>query len=229
MRLLPSIILFITFLSACTSDDVVKSEKEELWGIFKKITNRSISKDKNVTQSSAFPNSKKWLEQFKQPIILTSSTDKKNQATLVSLGNNEERLTWVSSDGISLSYDDGVLIATRGYSQDLLSLRYKEPKKIFSSSYLEYDKTHRYLNGENRYNEIHFKCTGKKMAPRSIEIVEYTLLVDRYVETCVNKKYKYINEYDLLSGTRVVLRSKQWISPINNYFLTYNLYALQKF
>jgi len=229
MRSLPLIILFITFLSACTSDDVVKSEKEELLGIFKKITNRSISKDKNVTQSSAFPNSKKWLEQFKQPIILTSSTDKKNQATLVSLGNNEERLTWVSSDGISLSYDDGVLIATRGYSQDLLSLRYKKPKKIFSSSYLEYDKTHRYLNGENRYNEIHFKCTGKKMAPRSIEIVEYTLMVDRYVETCVSAKHKYINEYDLLSGTTVVMKSKQWISPINRYFLTYNLYALQQF
>ena len=114
-------------------------------------------------------------------------------------------------------------------SQDLLSLKYKKPKKIFSSSYLEYDKTHRYLNGENRFNEIHFKCTGKKMAPRSIEIVEYTLLVDKYVETCVNKQYKYINEYDLLSGTTVVMKSKQWISPINRYFLTYNLYALQQF
>ena len=229
MRLLPSIILFITFLSACTSDDVVKSEKEDLAGIFKNITSKFTSKGKNITHTSAFPNSKKWLEQFKQPIILTSSTDKKNQATLVSLGNNEERLTWVSSDGISLSYDDGVLIATRGYSQDLLSLRYKKPKKIFSLSYLEYDKTHRYLNGENRYNEIHFKCTGKKMAPRSIEIVEYTLLVDKYVETCVNKQYKYINEYDLLSGTTVVMKSKQWISPMNRYFLTYNLYALQQF
>ena len=229
MRSLPLTILFITFLSACTSDDVVKSEKEELLGIFKNITSKSISKDKSITQSSAFPNSKKWLEQFKQPIILTTSTDKKNQATLVSLGNNEERLTWVSSDGISLSYDDGVLIATRGYSQDLLSLRYKKPKKIFSSSYLEYNKTHQYLNGENRYNEIHFKCTGKKMAPRSIEIVEYTLLVDRYVETCVSTKHKYINEYDLLSGTTVVMKSKQWISPVNRYFLTYNLYALQQF
>ena len=136
MRLLPLTILLITFLSTCTSDDVVKSEKEEFWGIFKNITSKSISKNKNITQSSAFPNSKKWLEQFKQPIILTSSTDKKNQATLVSLGNNEERLTWVSSDGISLSYDDGVLIATRGYSQDLLSLRYKKPKKYFHRAIL---------------------------------------------------------------------------------------------
>ena len=67
------------------------------------------------------------------------------------------------------------------------------------------------------------------MAPRSIEIVEYTLLVERYVETCVSAKHKYINEYDLLSGTTVVIKSKQGISPSNLYFLTYNLYALQQF
>ncbi len=229
MRLLPLTILFMTFLSACTSDDLVKSEKEELWGIFKNITNKSISEKAVRRKSSAFPNTKKWLNKFNQPIIMTSSVDKKNQATLIALGNNEERLTWVSSDGISLSYDRGVLIATRGYSQDLLSLKYEKPNKLFSSNNLQYNKIHRYLNGENRYNEIQFKCNGKKTAPRSIDIVEYTLLVSRYVETCVNKYHKYKNEYDLLYGTTVVVRSKQWISPVNSYFLTFNLYAFQKF
>ena len=229
MRLLLLAILFMTFLSACTSDDVVKSEKEALWGIFKNIAHKSISKDKIISQSSAFPNSKKWLKKFNQPIILISSVNKKSQATLIALGNNEERLTWVSSDGISLSYDGGVLIATRGYSQDLLSLKYEKPKKIFSSNNLQYNKIHRYLNGENRYDDLQFKCTGKKMAPRSIEIVEYSLLVDRYVETCINNYHGYKNEYDLLHGTTVVVRSKQWISPVNSYFLTYNLYAFQKF
>lgn len=229
MRSLFLIILFMTFLSACASDNMVISEERELWGIFKNITKKSHSENAIISQSSTFPNTKKWLEKFNQPIILTSSTDKKKQATLVALGNNAERLTWVSSDGISLSYDNGVLIATRGYSQDLLSLNYEKPKKIFSSNYLKYNKTHRYLDGENRYNDLQFKCTGTKKKPQSIKIVEYTLLIDRYVETCVNKKYKYTNEYDLLSGTTVVVRSHQWISPINSYFLTYNLYAFQKF
>ena len=229
MRFLLLKILFMTFLSSCTSDDVVKSEKKEFWGILKNITKKSSSENVLVSQSSAFPGTKKWLEKFNQPIILTSSTDKKNQATLVALGNNAERLTWVSSDGISLSYDNGVLIATRGYSQDLLSLRYEKPKKIFSSSSLQYNKVHRYINGESRYNDIRFECTGKKKKPQSIKIVEYTLLVDRYVEICVNDQHEYTNEYDLLSGTTIVVRSKQWISPINSYFLTYNLYAFQKF
>ena len=229
MRLLLLTILLMTFLTACASDDVVELEKKELWGIFKNITKKSHSKNSVISQSSAFPNSKKWLEKFNQPIILTSSIDRKHQATLVALGNNEERLTWVSSDGISLSYDNGVLIATRGHSQDLLSLNYENPNKLFNSNYMHYKKTHRYLDGVNRYSDIEFKCTGKKLRPRSIEIVEYNLLIDKYIETCVNSRHKYKNEYDLLSGTTVVVKSKQWISPVNSYFLTYNLYAFQKF
>jgi len=229
MRILSLTILIMAFLSACTSDDVIRSEKKAFWGIFKNITKKSFSEDAVTSQSSTFPNTKKWLEKFNQPIILTSSIDKKNQATLVVLGDNRDRLTWVSSDGISLSYDNGILIATRGYSQDLLSLNYEKPKKIFSSNYLQYNKTHRYLSGENRYDDIQFKCTGTKKKPQSIKIVEYTLLVDRYVENCVNSRHEYSNEYDLLSGTTVVVRSKQWISPINSYFLTYNLYAFQEF
>ena len=228
MRLLSLITTIMIFLSACTSDDVVKTERNEFYGIFKNIISRSLSENRIVNQPSSFPNTKKWLGNFKQPIILTSSIDKKHQATLVSLGNNEERLTWVSSDGISLSYDNGVLIATRGYSQDLLSLNYKNPNELFKSNYLQYNKTHRYLNGENRYTDVRFKCTGRKQGPQSIEIVEYTFLVDKYVETCVNKKHKYTNEYYLLSGTTVVIKSKQWISPVNSYFLTYNLYAFQQ-
>ena len=228
MKPLSFMIVFMIFLSACTSDRVVKTEKEQLFGIFKNITQKSLSSNAVVSQSSDFPMTKKWLEKFNQPIILTSSVDQKNQATLVSLGNNEERLTWVSSDGISLSYDTGVLIATRGYSQDLLSLNYEKPNKVFTSKYLKYDKTHRYINGENRYDELQFKCTGKKMAPHTIQIAEFILSVDRYVETCVSKRHKYKNKYDLLSGTTVVVKSKQWISPSNGYFLTYNLYAFQR-
>ena len=212
MRSFVLTLLFMTFLPACSSDDVVEFEKRELLGIFKNITKKPLSENAVISQSSSFPNTKKWLERFNQPIILTSSIDRKHQATLVSLGNNEERLTWVSSDGISLSYDNGILIATRGYSQDLLSLNYENPNKLFKSNYLHYKKTHRYLDGENRYSDIEFKCTGKKMRPRSIEIVEYTLLVDKYIETCVNSRHKYKNEYDLLSGTTVVVKSKQWIS-----------------
>ncbi len=226
------IIIFISslvFLKACSSDDVVTKESNELLSIFRNIAKEIQSSPKESTKVKEIQKTNLWLSKFNQPIILVSSLDKTNEATLVALGNNEEKLTWVSADGISVSYDSGVLIATRGYSQDLLSLKYKNPAKLFSASSIEYDKVHRYLSGENKYYDIHFKCRGVKKFSKPIQILEYNLSVDTFVETCAHRLYNYVNEYDLLAGTTIVLRSKQWISPANNSFLTYNYYAFQKF
>ena len=160
------IIIFISsllFLTACSSDDIVREESDELLGIFRNIAEKMQSRPKEKTKATEIEKTGLWLSKFNQPIILVSSLDKTNEATLVALGNNEEKLTWVSADGISVSYDNGVLIATRGYSQDLLSLKYKNPANLFSVSSIEYDKEHRYLSGENEYYDIHFKCRGQKV------------------------------------------------------------------
>ncbi len=229
MKMIIIFMLLLLFLKACSSDDIVKQESDELLGIFRNIAKGMQSHPKETSKAKEIKKTNLWLSKFNQPIILVSSLDKASEATLVALGNNEEKLTWVSADGISVSYDSGVLIATRGYSQDLLSLKYKNPAKLFSASSIEYDKVHRYLSGENAYYDIHFKCRGNKKFSKPTLILEYNLSVDTFVEKCDHNFYNYVNEYDLLAGTTIVLRSKQWISPSNKYFLTYNYYAFQKF
>ena len=137
-------------------------------------------------------------------------------------------MTWVSADGISMTFDQGVLISTRGYSQDLFSLRYKNPSKLFLHDKLTYKKVHRYLNSENRYIDITFQCLARKIPSKKIQFLEYKLIADKFLENCKSEQYNYKNEYDLLAGTGIVIFSKQWISPSNKYFLTYNMYAFQK-
>ena len=229
MKMIIIFILSLLFLTACSSDDIVRQENNELLSIFRNIVKEMRALPKENTKATEIKKTSLWLSKFNQPIILVSSLDKTNEATLVALGNNEEKLTWVSADGISVSYDNGVLIATRGYSQDLLSLRYKNPAYLFSASKIEYDKVHRYLSGENKYYDIHFKCMGVKEFSKPTQILEYNLSVDTFVEKCEHSSYNYVNEYDLLAGTTIVIRSKQWISPANKSFLTYNYYAFQKF
>ena len=229
MKITIVFILSLLLLTSCSSDDIVRQENNELLGIFRNIAKGMQSRPKETAKAKEIKKTNLWLSKFNQPIILVSSLDKTNEATLVALGNNEEKLTWVSADGISVSYDNGVLIATRGYSQDLLSLKYKNPATLFSVSLIEYDKVHRYLSGENDYYDIHFKCRGIKNFSKPTQILEYNLSVDTFVEKCDHSSYNYVNEYDLLAGTTIVLRSKQWISPSNESFLTYNYYAFQKF
>ncbi len=229
MKIITAFISLLLFLTACSSDDIVRQEKNDLLGIFRNIAKEMYSRPKETAKAEEIKKTNLWLSKFNQPIILVSSLDKTNEATLVALGNNEEKLTWVSADGISVSYDNGILIATRGYSQDLLSLKYKNPANLFSATEIKYDKVHRYINGENKYYDIHFKCKGIKKFSKPTQILEYNLSVDTFVEKCAHSSYNYVNTYDLLAGTTIVLRSKQWISPANKSFLTYNYYAFQKF
>ena len=222
------LILFI-IIPSCSSDKITTAEKNEYFGIYKNLISQIFSDETELLKPPVLKKTNQWLSEFKQPVILISSLDEKNQATLVALGNNREKLTWVSSDGISLTFDQGVLIATRGYSQDLLSLKYFNPVGLFGSKKIRYKRVHRYLTGDNKYDDIVFQCIGKRGKPKPVLFLEYKITIDKFDEDCVSDQHSYKNEYDLLSGTSVVIESKQWISPTNKYFRTYNLYAFQSF
>ena len=221
-------LFFITIIASCSSDNIITTEKNEFAGIFKNLL-KNISPDRSDSlQPSAPKKTNQWLSRFKQPVILISSLNGKNQATLVALGNNKEKLTWVSADGISLTFDQGLLIATRGYSQDLISLKYLDPAELFKLKNKKYKKVHRYLTSDNEYMDIYFECSSKKEISEAQLFLEYQVTIEKFFEECTSNKYNYKNEYDLLSGTSIVIKSKQWISPVNESFITYNLYAFQK-
>ena len=121
-------IFFITILASCSSDKIITTAKNEYIGIFRNVIRTSFPDKTKPVEPKVPKKTRQWLSRFKQPIILISTLDQKTQATLVALGNNKEKLTWVSSDGISLTFDQGILIATRGYTQDLLALKYLNPE-----------------------------------------------------------------------------------------------------
>ncbi len=220
--------LFI-FLISCSSDELIKSEKNDFFNIYKNAILKKeppLSKKKPTSQKG---HNKKWLSRFKQPIILISSEDKKTQATLVLLGNNNEKLTWVSADGISLSFYNGVLISSRGFAQDLIALNHPFIKKPFKKLGKEYKKTYRYINGENDYDDIKFTCRMRKKSNLSMTILDSKILVDKATENCKSIEYSFSNYYYLLSNTEIVIKSNQWINPSNKSFETLNYFAFQKF
>ena len=118
---------------SCSSDEVTRSDKNVIPDIFKNLSkNKSqLTVEKNLVAKET--KNSVWLATFKRPIILISSLYLKKQATLVQLGFKSKKDTWVSSDGISLSFENGILIATRGYSQDLIALKHKDIKKVLAS------------------------------------------------------------------------------------------------
>ncbi len=222
-------LFLIPFLLSCSSDEIIKSERKDFFSIYRNLIGGDTNKTSNKNQLAQQNKTSKWLSKFNQPIILISSENEKVQATLVALGNNQEKLTWVSADGISFTFDNGILIATRGNTQDLMALRHKTLKTMFNKTHKDYNKTHRYLNGENDYDDISFTCKLSKEVNYNLKILEHTIMADKFTESCNSSTYSYDNEYYVLPKTNIVLKSKQWISPSNKSFFCYNYYAFQKF
>ena len=70
--------------------------------------------------------------------------------------------------------------------QDLFSLKYLNPTDLFKSKNIEYKKVHKYLTSENQYDDIIFKCLGKREQPKPVLILEYKITLDKFVEDCVS-------------------------------------------
>ena len=222
-----NIFLLFFLCISCTSDEIIRSEKAAFYSIYKNIIVRDpqtrIETDKRRKENY----DRKWLSQFNQPIISLSSLDGRRRATLIALGNYKNKLTWVSADGISVSFKDGVLIATRGYSQDLMESKHENLNTIFNLSTKSHNKTYRYLDGQNEYNELSFSCSISLKKNISAQILDLNLKTTELTEICTSNKISHTNLYYLLPGTKIVLKSKQWVSETNGYIIIHNYYAFQ--
>ena len=221
-------LLFFLFCFSCSSDGIISTEKTSFYKVYRNI----IFSDSNSTPEKV-KNEKKtydreWLSKFNQPIILLSSLDGKLAATLVALGNYDNKLTWVSSDGISVSFSNGILIATRGYSQDLMESKQNKLGALFKSPSRSHSKSYRYLNGKNEYSEFKFSCSVTAEPNTTLYLLDLKLKTTKFIESCVSGNTAHVNEYLVLPETNIVLKSKQWVSKENGYLLIYNYYAFQE-
>ena len=219
--------LFSLFCLSCSSDNIIRSEKTDFYNIYKNIIIRGPAPSLAGEKKEQKVYNREWLSKFNQPIILLSSLDGKNAAILVVLGNYQNKLTWVSSDGISISFEDGILIATRGYSQDLIEARHEDLDKLFTQNILNRFKTYRFLNGKNRYEELKFSCSVKSEQSSNSKILNVTLKTTKFTEFCKSGDTQHSNEFYVLPNTNIVIKSKQWISKANGYVIIHNYYAFQ--
>ena len=219
--------VFSLFCLSCSSDNIIHSEKIDFYNIYKDIIVRAPVNSPADEKIEKKVYNREWLSEFNQPIILLSSLDGKNDATLVLLGNYQNKLTWVSSDGISLSFEDGILIATRGYSQDLIEAQHNNLDKLFTQAISNRYKTYRFLNGKNQYEELKFLCSMTSEQNTDSKVLNLTLKTTKFTEFCKSDDTRHSNEFYVLPNTNIVIKSKQWISKANGYVIIYNYYAFQ--
>lgn len=143
------------------------------------------------------------------------------QATLAPVARRQDYTIWQTLDGITLTLRHGLLTATRGLGNDLMSADVANNLAMLSgtmgSKY--YPHIRSYLDGEDRTLFRAYQCRQSSQRESRIMIDGTSHLLRQIEESCVSPDHKFSNVYWLDRGG-VVLKSRQWVSSKAEYIET---------
>lgn len=138
------------------------------------------------------------------PKLAVSLPDRGATATLIPIQTSGDRVTWLTRDQSTVTLRAGILTATRGLGDDMMSA---ESARVLSAlrsgQAASYDRIYAFLDGENQTVFRAFAC---QMRPEGMDGS-----LRRTSETCNSLNLQIRNTY-WRNGSGRVVRSVQWVS-----------------
>ncbi|MCA1777525.1 MAG: YjbF family lipoprotein [Loktanella sp.] len=142
-------------------------------------------------------------------------------ATLAPVSRRGDVTVWQTLDGITVTFRGGVLIATRGLGDDLMSSDVQNTLAMLrgSASSQYYPQIRSHLDGENQTRFRSYQCRRNDLSVQQTRIGTITRSLTRVTEHCVSPDNETTNTY-WLDPTGTVLKSRQWVRPDIGYMET---------
>lgn len=126
---------------------------------------------------------------------------------------NNDVETWLAVDNISLSFRDGVLVASRGLGFDLMAADTRGTIAAFAGMGEDvYRRQMRYLTGEHHSTYLTAGCSMTSAGPETVDGQQ----LERLEEHCQARQHEFTNLF-WRDPNGTVLRSRQWLSPEIGY------------
>ncbi|MEL6681258.1 MAG: YjbF family lipoprotein [Pseudomonadota bacterium] len=126
-------------------------------------------------------------------------------SVLIGVGQNGDVETFTTPDGVSFSFRNGMLVATRGLGADLMTADTGASlRAIRAGQGAGVVRIHRYLDGEDQIIVRSFVCTIRRD--------QNTMLR----ESCQSPSFAFENTYQIGPQGGIV-GSRQWVSPERGY------------
>jgi hypothetical protein len=149
------------------------------------------------------------------PVALATFEKTNNNVVLRTIATNGPYRTWASSgsaDRRSITTRHGILTATRGLNQDLMSSDVSQTLSLVkarkSGSAI---RVQRYLNGEDRIYDVRVSCTITRGGTTQVQIGEINRSATEMTERCDSPERSFTNIYRV-DGSGRVLQSVQWLN-----------------
>ena len=152
------------------------------------------------------------IESAGSPLLFIEKESGQNGTLFLYPGSNTFE-TWLSTDGATISLNNGELVATRGLGNDLMGSVVPKAKTFKQRMENSYTKKMRYLTADNQSIDLSLECTMRQFNRREeIIIFEKKHSVLKYFETCATKEYVLENLF-WQNSEGLTIMSKQFHSP----------------
>ena len=151
------------------------------------------------------------LQQDGQPIYLVAAPALNYLDLMAPYGQNADVTTWASAHYESISLRQGMLIATRGFGQDLMSSAGPSVAQI-AAGHGTTQRRYLYLDGADQTATLDFSCDLWSEGNTSITILARSYATRKVVETCVGPTGAFRNEFWFDHGTNL-RQSRQMFAP----------------
>lgn len=148
-------------------------------------------------------------------VIFSAVPARGNGATLVKIGQNGPAATYTTADGTTLSLADGVLIATRGLGEDLMSAEAPSAAALRAGTG-SHSRTYYLLGGVDQKRVLRIACALTPGPTSPAEVVGLRVTVRQVTETCTGPAGTVTNQFWFEPDGRIRL-SRQWVSPSVGY------------
>lgn len=156
------------------------------------------------------------IDQNPVPLMLASVVGSGTATLLQQVGDNSGKTTFASADGTSATFQDGLLIATRGLGADLMAADVAAVRGALRAGGGLAVRVHEYLGGLDQILRREYTCRVAPVGPAAIEIRQRRYDTMRFDETCAAGDVQFTNTY-WIDRDHVIRKSRQLISPPLGY------------
>ena len=136
--------------------------------------------------------------------------------TFAQAGQNGARVTWVNGRNLSLTLEDGIMVATRGLPRDLMGADASGTVRAIRAGGGNSQRTHEYLTDLDGISPRLLQCRIASKGPETIERLQNALISVRFEEECEGDELRFTNIY-WVNRAGLIIRSLQAVSPDAGY------------
>ncbi|MGL4237455.1 YjbF family lipoprotein [Tabrizicola sp.] len=204
----------LSLLAACGNDGSGPNPVVAAVGGMAKASVAKLNPKKSGTAAAPAPTTRADLEKFGMPILRVTSKPLGQDGFLTISDAKDDVVTWATSDGVTFSLRNGVLIQTRGLGADLMSADVPSVAQLKTAGGT-HQRVYFFLGDDDRGTRRTYDCTTSVVGRETIEIVGRSHKVTHVSEVCARGNTQITNEYWIEGAS--IRKSRQWVSGQISY------------